>query len=133
TRRRLSYLPRPRPSLAHARRCRARHAGDRPGRALPDSLARGRTRNLALPLPCREPHDERHDRHLPGDAMRNGLPRRSVVVALCVLAAAGSATAADAPSRDVSIPGKLFEPARITVLLGTTVTWRNGDASNHTV
>jgi plastocyanin len=65
--------------------------------------------------------------------MRIGMPRRSVVVALCALAAAGSASAADAPSRDVSIPGKLFEPARITVLLGTTVTWRNGDASNHTV
>ncbi len=50
-----------------------------------------------------------------------------------MLAAAGSAGAADAPTSDVSIPGKLFEPARITVLLGTTVTWRNGDASNHTV
>jgi plastocyanin len=50
-----------------------------------------------------------------------------------VLAAAGTAGAADAPTRDVSIPGKLFEPARITILLGTTVTWRNGDASNHTV
>jgi len=59
--------------------------------------------------------------------------RSSLVVALCLLAAAGAAGAADAPTRDVSIPGKLFEPARITILLGTTVTWRNGDASNHTV
>jgi plastocyanin len=56
-----------------------------------------------------------------------------LVLASCVLAAAGTAGAADAPTRDVSIPGKLFEPARITILLGTTVTWRNGDASNHTV
>ena len=65
--------------------------------------------------------------------MRSGARRSSLVVALCVLAAAGTAGAADAPTRDVSIPGKLFEPARITILLGTTVTWRNGDASNHTV
>jgi plastocyanin len=50
-----------------------------------------------------------------------------------VLAATGAAGAADAPTRDVSIPGKLFEPARITVLAGTTVSWHNGDASNHTV
>jgi hypothetical protein len=33
----------------------------------------------------------------------------------------------------VAIPGKAYEPARITVLAGTTVTWRNGDSLNHTV
>jgi plastocyanin len=59
--------------------------------------------------------------------------RRSIAAALCALAAAGTATAADAPTRDVSIPGKVFEPKRITVLVGTTVTWRNSDSSNHTV
>ena len=45
----------------------------------------------------------------------------------------GPAAAADAPTRDVAIPGKAYEPARITVLAGTTVTWRNGDSLNHTV
>jgi plastocyanin len=59
--------------------------------------------------------------------------RLLLALALGVLAASSTAGAADAPTRDVSIPGKLFEPARITVLLGTTVTWRNQDASNHTV
>ena len=50
-----------------------------------------------------------------------------------MLAAPGPRAPPTRRRRDVSIPGKLFEPARITVLLGTTVTWRNGDASNHTV
>ena len=31
------------------------------------------------------------------------------------------------------MPGKLYAPARATVLLGTTVTWRNGDSTSHTV
>ena len=51
----------------------------------------------------------------------------------CILAGAGTVAAADAPTRDVAIPGKAFEPAHITVLAGTTVTWRNGDSLNHTV
>ena len=49
------------------------------------------------------------------------------------LAAAATASAADAPTRDVAMPGKLYEPAHITILAGTAVTWRNGDSSNHTV
>ena len=59
--------------------------------------------------------------------------RLGIAVAAFALASAGGATAADAPSRDISIPGKAYEPARATVLLGTTVTWRNGDSLNHTV
>ena len=65
--------------------------------------------------------------------MRTRPRYRLLAVALCVLAAAGAAGAADAPTRDVSIPGKLFDPAKITILVGTTVSWHNGDASNHTV
>ena len=31
------------------------------------------------------------------------------------------------------MPGKLYEPAQLDVLVGTTVTWKNDDAINHTV
>ena len=31
------------------------------------------------------------------------------------------------------MPGKAFDPPHITILTGTTVTWRNGDSGNHTV
>jgi plastocyanin len=60
--------------------------------------------------------------------------RRGALIVGCALAViGGTAAAADAPTRDVAIPGKAYEPARITVLVGTTVTWRNGDSLNHTV
>ena len=102
----------------------------RPGRELHDPLARGRPGDVALPLPRREPHDERDDRHLPGDTVI----RRGALIVGCALAViGGTAAAADAPTRDVAIPGKAYDPARITVLAGTTVTWRNGDSLNHTV
>jgi plastocyanin len=61
---------------------------------------------------------------------------RAVVAATVVaglVLAIGSAAAADAPTRDIAIPGKSYEPAHVTVLSGTTVTWRNGDSTNHTV
>lgn len=35
--------------------------------------------------------------------------------------------------RDVTIPGKFFSPSHRIVLIGDTVTWRNGDSSAHTV
>jgi len=57
----------------------------------------------------------------------------ALTAVLAVVAIGGSASAADAPTREVAIPGKAYEPARITVLAGTTVTWRNGDSLNHTV
>ena len=57
----------------------------------------------------------------------------ALTVACLVAVAGGTAAAADAPTRDVAIPGKAYEPARITVLSGTTVTWRNGDSLNHTI
>ena len=60
--------------------------------------------------------------------------KRAVVVALAATSLlAGGATAADAPVRTVTIPGKLYEPAHLDVLAGTTVTWKNDDAINHTI
>jgi plastocyanin len=59
--------------------------------------------------------------------------RLCVLVGTCALLAVASAAAADAPTRDISMPGKLYAPSHATVLLGTTVTWRNGDSINHTV
>ena len=35
--------------------------------------------------------------------------------------------------REVSMPGKVFVPGRVYVLVGDTVVWRNGDAITHTV
>jgi plastocyanin len=48
------------------------------------------------------------------------------------LAAAGAAASADAPTRTVMMPGKLYDPARLDVLVGTTVAWKNDDSINHT-
>lgn len=55
----------------------------------------------------------------------------AVVVALA-LVAVGGASSADAPTRTITMPGKLFDPARLDVLVGTTVTWKNDDHVNHT-
>ncbi len=54
-----------------------------------------------------------------------------VLVAVSILA--GGASAAEAPVRTVTMPGKLYEPDHLDVLAGTTVTWKNDDAINHTV
>ena len=57
--------------------------------------------------------------------------RRAVLAALLLLltfAAPSSAT-----EREASIPGKFFEPERLELLVGDTVTWRNLDAVTHTV
>jgi plastocyanin len=50
-----------------------------------------------------------------------------------VLLLLGVATPSSAAEREVSIPGKLFEPERLEVLVGDTVTWQNRDAVTHTV
>jgi len=59
------------------------------------------------------------------------------VVAACLagvlLAAAESVSAGDGRARQVAIPGKTFAPAVLQVLVGDTVTWQNGDVTNHTV
>src|SRR5262245_3932041 len=85
---------------------------------------------MALPLPCRQSHDERHDRHLPGEAPMRRAP--ALVLLLALVLAAG-ASAAEAPVRTVTIPGKFYEPAELDVLVGTTITWKNDDSINHTV
>jgi len=48
-------------------------------------------------------------------------------------ALAALALAAGGVEREVAIPGKFFSPGREIVLIGDTVTWRNGDSSSHTV
>jgi plastocyanin len=57
-----------------------------------------------------------------------------LVVALVVVAlvAAASVASAEAPARTVTMPGKLYDPANLDVLVGTTVTWKNDDSTNHT-
>lgn len=55
----------------------------------------------------------------------------ATLVGCATLAAtAGSATTQVA---EVTMPGKLFAPRDLDVLVGTTVTWRNADATTHTV
>ena len=60
--------------------------------------------------------------------------KRAVALALAATSLLVSgASAAEAPVRTVTIPGKFYEPANLDVLVGTTVTWKNDDAINHTV
>jgi plastocyanin len=53
-------------------------------------------------------------------------------LAAVALVAAGTAASADAPIRTVTMPGKLYDPVRLEVLVGTTVAWKNDDSTNHT-
>ncbi len=57
------------------------------------------------------------------------MSRGVVAGAILFVALASPSTAAD---RGVAIPGKLFEPERLEVLVGDTVTWTNLDAVTHT-
>jgi plastocyanin len=57
----------------------------------------------------------------------------AVVMAAVAVASAFGATREGAQVREVSIPGKVFVPGRLDVLVGDTVLWRNGDAASHTV
>jgi plastocyanin len=65
--------------------------------------------------------------------MRRAVPF-ALALALVAFAAAGaSGSSAEAPMRNVTIPGKAYDPSHLDVLVGTTVTWRNDDSINHTV
>jgi len=57
---------------------------------------------------------------------------RALALVVAALALAGAA-GADTPTADVSMPGKLYAPSDLRALVGTTVTWRNGDHTSHTV
>ncbi len=56
------------------------------------------------------------------------LRRPSLAPALAGLVLASGAASADSPTRIVTMPGKLYDPARVSVLVGTTVTWTNDDS-----
>ena len=58
--------------------------------------------------------------------------RRLAGVLVVALVAVGGAASAEAPTRTISMPGKLFTPDRLDVLVGTSVTWKNDDSVNHT-
>jgi plastocyanin len=61
------------------------------------------------------------------------MKRALVLATLFALFGAATALPAEAPTRAVTMPGKLYEPSTLDVLVGTTVTWRNDDSTNHTV
>ncbi len=52
---------------------------------------------------------------------------------LALAAGIPAALGDDGQVREVSIPGKVFAPAQLQVLVGDTVVWRNGDVTDHTV
>jgi plastocyanin len=62
--------------------------------------------------------------------------KRILALSLALVALAGSGasgSAAEAPTRTVTMPGKAYDPSHLSVLVGTSVTWKNEDSINHTV
>jgi plastocyanin len=55
------------------------------------------------------------------------------VRALVVLAALAFPASAAAETTTISMPGKAFSPARVTIVAGDSVLWRNGDLVTHDV
>jgi len=56
-----------------------------------------------------------------------------VLLAALVAGAVVASVGAAAPSAEVTIPAKLYVPRELTVVTGTTVSWRNADRTTHTV
>jgi plastocyanin len=121
------HVPRPRPPLARRRRDPARHAHARPRGELPRPVARGRAGHVALSLSRRVAHGQRHDRPLPGEPMR-----RSILTLAAVAALAAPATAS-ADDFAISMPGKFFDPSRLTIVAGDQVSWKNADFVSHDI
>ena len=65
--------------------------------------------------------------------MRRVAPLAAALVLTALASSGASGSTAEAPTRAVAIPGKAYEPSHLTVLVGTTVTWKNDDSINHTV
>ena len=61
------------------------------------------------------------------------MPFAIALVLTALASSSASGSTAEAPTRAVAIPGKAYEPSHLTVLVGTTVTWKNDDSINHTV
>lgn len=59
--------------------------------------------------------------------------RRRFAAGAAVVAAIVAASGSAAVTAEVTMPGKLYAPGQLDVLVGTTVTWQNVDRSTHTV
>ena len=57
----------------------------------------------------------------------------AAILVIALTASLGAAEKPRAKNHDVDITAKGFQPARITIKPGDTVTWSNGDARDHTV
>jgi plastocyanin len=65
--------------------------------------------------------------------MNRGIPLALALAVVALAASGASGSIVEAPTRAVTMPGKAYEPSHLTVLVGTTVTWKNDDSINHTV
>jgi plastocyanin len=61
------------------------------------------------------------------------LGKLSVILVVALSASLVGAEKPRAKNHDVDINAKGFQPARITIKAGDSVTWTNGDARDHTV
>ena len=91
--------------------------------------SRGRSGNLALPLPRRGSHDARDDRHLSGLEVI----RRAAAGALAMLGLALPVHAASAATLRVKVEFQAFAPDTLDALRGDSVLWTSNSGRRHTV